>query len=248
MSKRDILVLVEGEVTDVKLMENLLLIYGIHEGHQIVFYGTDIYSLYDSMFRNKDGLASLDIPLHLRSKENNPNKKDILSKQFSRILLIFDFDPQSTHYSPDSIQKMAEYFVDSADMGMLYLSYPMIESFYHVKCIPDNNYMDYTASLAELKGKRETYKGRVSRESCITNRNTFFDNKALCNIIIRQNLEKAWTITGGNPSRDLRPPNQTDIVKAQLEKLKSDSCVDVLCTCVFYIIDYNPLLITQTGE
>ena len=33
MSKRDILVLAEGEVTDVKLMERLLTTYGLYEEH-----------------------------------------------------------------------------------------------------------------------------------------------------------------------------------------------------------------------
>jgi len=48
--KAKILVLVEGEKTDVKLMEHLLTIYGIDKNHQIVSYKTNIYDLYDKMF------------------------------------------------------------------------------------------------------------------------------------------------------------------------------------------------------
>lgn len=45
--------------------------------------------------------------------------------------MIFDLDPQSTKYSSDKILEMTEYFTDAVDMGMLYLNYPMIESFFH---------------------------------------------------------------------------------------------------------------------
>jgi hypothetical protein len=239
MSKRDILILVEGQVTDVKLMARLLTLYGIYEEHQIVYYGTDIYSLYDSMYHDKDGRAVLDLLLHLRSREKNPEKKDILSKLYSRILLIFDLDPQSTHYSSDKIHKMTEYFNDSTDIGMLYINYPMVEAFYHVKNMPDPEYVTYNATITELKRKNDTYKDRVSKESCIKDRKSIFNNRNACNIIIRQNLEKAWHIVRDKPSNTSPIPNQDMILHNQLMLLKTDHIVSVLCTCCFYISEYN---------
>jgi len=47
----EILVLVEGARTDVRLMEHLLKIYGIDHRHRLVSYNTNIYALYNSMFR-----------------------------------------------------------------------------------------------------------------------------------------------------------------------------------------------------
>ena len=240
MSKREILVLVEGQVTDVKLMERLLTAYGIYEEHQIVYYGTDVYSLYDALFRDKDGAAVLDLPLHLRSREADPEKKEILSKHFSRILLVFDLDPQSTHFLPERAKAMAEYFNDSTDMGLLYLNYPMIEAFFHIKSIPDPEYNEYTASLSELRRKKETYKDRVSKESCITDRRGIIHNRNTCNIIIRHNLAKAWQITGEIPSMMIPVPSQSAILQKQLETIYTDGKVSVLCTCCLYIVDYNP--------
>jgi hypothetical protein len=80
MSKRPILILVEGEITDTELMKHLLTTYGIYEEHQIVSYGTSIYSLYDSMFRNRKGTAVADISLHLRERETDPDKSYFSAK------------------------------------------------------------------------------------------------------------------------------------------------------------------------
>ena len=41
--KTQILVLVEGEKTDVKLIQHLLTIYGINQNHEITSYNTNIY-------------------------------------------------------------------------------------------------------------------------------------------------------------------------------------------------------------
>ena len=49
-AKSKILVIVEGQKTDYKLMEHLLDVYGISASHEIVSYNTNIYTLYNEMF------------------------------------------------------------------------------------------------------------------------------------------------------------------------------------------------------
>lgn len=56
--KTQILVLVEGEKTDVNLMRHLLNVYGISQNHEIVSYNTNIYELYNHMFRDEDPSTS----------------------------------------------------------------------------------------------------------------------------------------------------------------------------------------------
>lgn len=34
-------------------------------------------------------------------------------------------------FTPEKIKRMSDYFVESSDMGKLYLNYPMVEAFYH---------------------------------------------------------------------------------------------------------------------
>lgn len=64
--KAKILILVEGEKTDVRLMRHLLNVYGISDNHTIVSYNTNIYTLYREMFADGDP-SSMDILQLLKS-------------------------------------------------------------------------------------------------------------------------------------------------------------------------------------
>ena len=238
-NKAKVLVLVEGEKTDVKLMQHLFEIYGIDKNHQIVSYNTNIYVLYNKMFRDTDP-ESVDLLQLLKEQETDVNKKQIFDERYSDILLIFDLDPQDPQYTCDKIKEMAEYFVESSDMGKLYLNYPMVEAFYHMKNIPDDEYNSYVATMAELSKKQ--YKSRVQTENRNHDYSKFAVDKTECNIVIRQNIDKAWDITVVDGDAELIP-DTIDILKAQLAILDARMEVAVLCTCVFYIPDYNPKLI-----
>ena len=236
MSKRDILVLVEGEKTDVSLMEALFASYEIDQRHQLVFYGTSLYALYNSMFKGKE-VGDIDLFLHLREHEKDPVKKTLFdqSKRYSEIVLIFDFDPQDREFSTTAIREMSQYFTDSTDTGKLYINYPMVEAFYHVKSIPDSDYDGSIASLAELKN--HLYKSRVHQESAITDRKEFVAKKSNCDIVVQQNIDKAWRIVQkarSDDGKDSPVPVQPDILNKQLEKLSVEKAVYILCTCAFY--------------
>lgn len=161
-NKSKILVLVEGEKTDYKLMQHLLSVYGIDSNHEIVSYNTNIYTLYNEMFKD-DNPDALDILQVLKMHEKDAEKKKIFDHYYSDILLIFDLDPHDSLFSPSKITRMLEYFRESSDMGKLYINYPMVEAFYHMKSIPDEAYNSYIATLDELKKK--LYKTRVAAEN-----------------------------------------------------------------------------------
>lgn len=242
--KSKILVLVEGEKTDYQLMERLFDLYGISSSHEIVSYNTNIYVLYNEMFRDGNP-ASMDLLQTLKEHERDPERRKLFDRRYSDILLIFDLDPQDPAFSTDKILEMASYFVESSDMGKLYLNYPMVEAFYHMKSIPDEGYNRYTASLEELRAKK--YKERVNRENRNHSYAKFAETKEECSTVIRQNIEKAWILSGterliGGISQFV--PGSVDILKAQLGNLKEWQLVSVLCTCVFYIVDYNPALLS----
>ena len=138
-NKRQILVIVEGSKTDYNLMTHLLNVYGISQDHNIVAYDTNIYSLYNVVFATDDP-DSIDILQSLKEHEKDSKKKRIFNQRYTDILLIFDFDPQDPNFSPQKILEMVNFFVESSDMGKLYLNYPMVEAFYHMKSIPDDDY------------------------------------------------------------------------------------------------------------
>lgn len=237
-----ILVLVEGAKTDLRLMEHLLHIYGIDNSHEVVSYNTNIYVLYQEMFADGDP-SSIDILQLLKERERNPVKKEIFDARYSDILLVFDLDPQ---FSADKILEMMEFFVESSDMGKLYLNYPMVEAFYHMKSIPDKDYNDYVVSLCELSGG--TYKQRVNQENRNHNYSKFAVTREECNMVILQNIDKAWCISEMEKTVDgveYLLPESVEILRKQLLKIEVEKAISILCTCAFYIADYNPKFITE---
>lgn len=235
MNKPKILFLVEGAKTDVRLMQKLLSIYGFDQKYEIVSYNTNIYTLYNEMFRDNDP-ADLDLLQVLKEHERDPRKKPLFDQSYSDILLIFDLDPQDPLFTSDKIQRMTEYFVESSDMGKLYLNYPMVEAFYHMHDIPDAHFNEYFATQEELSNG--TYKQRVNQENRNRNYTKFAVTKEECNTVIQQNIEKArWLCNVPDGI-----PDEISILSAEL-RYWEQQMISVLCTCVFYIPEYDPKLI-----
>ncbi len=243
------LIVTEGKDPDIDLMKKLLDTYGIAQDRDIIPYGTNIHNLCRSLLREKD-IADVDLRLHLREYEKDPAKKALLSQRFSEILLIFDLDPQDAALKPEVLLSMTNHFTESTDAGKLYLNYPMIEAFYHMTSIPDPDYNARTATLSELKAKQ--YKPRVDREGRNgRNNEDFAATKEECDCVIRQNISKAWLLAEAyetKAGKNDRPPPQNAILSRQLDMLSRAKAVSVLCTCAFYISDYNPALIRPNAS
>lgn len=247
-TRKKILVLVEGAKTDVALMERLLSLYQIDAKYEIVSYCTNIYQLYREMFQDgEDSFEELDLLQVLKSREKDSHKKKLFDAKYNRytdVLLVFDFDPQDPNFDPEHIQMMQRYFSESSDMGQLYLNYPMVEAFYHMSQIPDEDYPEKMATLAELRARG--YKGRVRRETKNHDYRKFVQTREDCSIVILQNLQKACFLSTGrtvNWKEALCHSQEIShelILQKQCASLKDRSLVAVLCTCVFYIAEYNP--------
>ena len=196
------------------------------------------------MFKEGDP-GSVDILQALKEHESDENKKKIFDYRYSDILLIFDLDPQDPTFTPDKISEMVSFFVESSDMGKLYLNYPMVEAFYHMKDIPDTAYDSYVATLDELRNRK--YKERVNRENRNHDYSKFATTKEECSIVIRQNIDKAWLLSETECVMEEIAqvlPDAGSVLKAQLRMMEEKQVVSVLCTCIFYVVDYNPNLLT----
>lgn len=113
-----------------------------------------------------------------------------------------------------------------------------------MKSIPDEDYNGYTASLEELRSHK--YKERVTRENRNHSYAKFAATKEECSTVIGQNIDKAWIISEAERLADgisQIVPDSADILKAQLRNLEEHQLVSILCTCVFYLVDYNPALL-----
>lgn len=237
MGKSKILVIVEGAKTDFNLMTRLLSVYGISETHQIVSYNTNIYTLYNQLPDSYDEYDNIDLLQILKEREKDESKRALLNERYSDILLIFDLDPQAPDFAPEKVIKMTSYFTESTNMGKLYLNYPMVESFYHMSDIPDEKYNEYIVALDDLKNKK--YKQIVHNICRDGDYAKFASDKKECSIVIKQNIEKAKLII----NNDENMPNSIDILNKQLDLLSSKKIISVLCTCVFYIAEYNSDLV-----
>lgn len=227
------LVLVEGAKTDVNLMKKLFDIYHISDNHEIISYNTNIYTLYKEMFENKDP-STIDLLQLLKEKEFDTDKRKILDVNYSDIILIFDFDPQDNLFTSNKIVEMLEYFKESSDMGKLYINYPMVESFYHMKSIPDFEFFDYVVKIEELTN----YKSIVNKICRDGDYRKFARTKDEVDIVIKDNLKKSKKIINNSCYNDIT------LLKKQCEKLANEYEIYVICTCHFYILDYNPKLVS----
>ncbi len=170
---KKILIITEGANKEIQLFQLIKDLHILPASVQIVPYCSNIYNLYDLMMQESGGdFDSLDFLSTLSNHERVDDKKKILQDDYTDILLIFDWDPQDHDYSEESVKKMLSFFSESSAPGKLYLSYPMIESFYHLSWLQLCNlstqsgknpeFLKCTFCLDELI--RHQYKSRVNNE------------------------------------------------------------------------------------
>lgn len=116
-------------------------------------YKTNIYMLYDD----------IDLP-YVISKKQQPDTLQY-KENFTNIILVFDYERHDTNFSEEKILEMQSCFTDAADMGKLYINYPMIESYQHLYQLPDCDYAERKIPVSLQPGKE--YKTLVAKETVI---------------------------------------------------------------------------------
>jgi len=166
--------------------QNLLIVEGHHEKNKLFWlifkcfpeidinmdeiwiYGTNIYQLYDDIVKeygeewareNED----IDLPFVI-SKKHSPDRLQY-KEDFINIILVFDYERHDTNFSEDKILEMQKHFTDAADMGKLYINYPMIESYQHLCQLPDDNFSERKIPVSMQPGKE--YKALVEQETIL---------------------------------------------------------------------------------
>lgn len=173
-----------GEVR--KRRRNLLIVEGSHEKNKLFWlifkcfpeinidmddiwiYGTNIYLLYGDIVKEygsewADEENDIDLPFVI-SKKLHPDSL-CYKEDFINIILVFDYERHDINFSEQKILKMQKCFVDAADMGKLYINYPMIESYQHLKALPDCDYAERNIPVSLQPGRK--YKALVDNETII---------------------------------------------------------------------------------
>lgn len=136
--------------------------------NDVWIYGTNIYKLYEDIVKEygndwaKDEM-DVDLPFVISKKEHP--ETIYYRNDFTNIILVFDYERHDPAFSEEKILEMQHCFEDSTDMGKLYLNYPMIESYLHLKSIPDEEYINRKVPVSLQPGDK--YKGVVKSESVI---------------------------------------------------------------------------------
>lgn len=169
-----------------KRSRNLLIVEGSHERNKLFWLifkcfpeinidmddiwicGTNIYLLYEDIVKEygskwAEEEDDIDLPFVV-SKKQQPDSL-CYKKDFTNIILVFDYERHDTNFSEQKILEMQKCFVDATDMGKLYINYPMIESYQHLKALPDDDYSDRSIPVSLQPGKK--YKALVDGETII---------------------------------------------------------------------------------
>ena len=132
--------------------QNLLIVEGKHEKNKLFWlifkcfpemaididdvwiYGTNIYLLYDDIVKEYgehwvEENDDIDLPFVI-SKKQFPDRLRY-KEDFTNIILVFDYERHDLNFSEKKIMEMQSSFIDSTDMGKLYINYPMI----YVNCL-----------------------------------------------------------------------------------------------------------------
>lgn len=164
------LVIVEGDLEKYVMFKTLLKCFPEIpiQMQNVHIYQNDIYDLYHAIeieYGNmwyEEGL-DINIPYLISAKFNIVPALE--KKNFVNIIMIFDYEHHDNFYSDEKILKMQKYFNRVEDQGFLYINYPMIESLYHYKSFPDEEYIHRSVPVTCNPGKK--YKEMVKNESAI---------------------------------------------------------------------------------
>lgn len=229
MSSKRILIIVEGKVTEPRILgnESYGLLSLIDANYDIVVFSNPIYELYEA-YKNDE---YDDIVSYLRLKKGLKIDKNILSKNyFSAVYLVFDFEPQDHKYSDNKIRDLLNIFDNETELGKLYINYPMVEAYYHLESLPDPNYDNRVIELVGLNGKK--YKKLVNLSTCL--KKNYITKSDLCYIIMH-NYNKAKKIIKSKEN----VINYQYLLDKQLDIKNKENKIYVLSTFPLITIDYN---------
>lgn len=239
MSERKVLFIVEGERGEPRLLRKMHEVLFGTTPDSIYWHGTVIYDLLRRIFEDGDA-DDLDVVSVLRESVTDPERREVLKQEFTDVYLVFDMDPHDPRYDGELLDRAMGLFTESTDNGKLYINYPMLESYRHLRSHDDAEYLDRTVSVDSLGG----YKSLVDREGHPDFKQLGRYDEAVFGEIIRINITKANRIL--NDERSL-PDSGTflswsgsDILNAQNDLMASENRVYVLNTSVFYPVEFNP--------
>lgn len=234
------LFIVEGEVAEPALIKKIFDTFlPANATFKFYSYKTNLHTLaehIEAYYPDFDDYV--DVLGVLRELEQDAEQKAILSGKYTDIFYIFDFEPHNHTLHFDSIAKLFDHLNDSTNQGKLFINYPMLESYKHLRRMPDHAFKDRTVSLEDC----------LSYKQLIDNASAYQDLRALnyqtLTSLIVHHLRKANYILTDRyelPEKDaFLDWNHQAILDHERTLVEQEKRVSVLNTCMFVIVDYQP--------
>ncbi|MBQ5338578.1 MAG: hypothetical protein J6Z40_05370 [Oscillospiraceae bacterium] len=237
----------------------------------ILVYGTNLWTLYHALEKEFGSTwyeGEIDFIEFLKSSpvileqiegfQLHPESlSDFSRNQFRDIFLVFDYERQDPHFDASRIRNMLGFWSESTENGLLYINYPMIEAYKHLKKpLPDLGYLSKKCACSELfsdETKQNKYKDIVGSESSFTDLRKY--SRELFRDFVIHNLCKASVMTKGTTDISAQTAQQywqrlslEEIldVQNQCSQDAMNGFVHVLATCLFFIPEYHSKLIFDT--
>jgi len=160
--RKQSLFIVEGNHEKNVLMKLLLKVFpemSIKE-EDILIFGTNIYMLYTAIVKEYEAdWDTVDVDLAFLVSKMKGYESPLNKDDFNNIILIFDYERHDPSFSEEKIGRLQRYFIDSTDVGKLFLNYPMIESYQHFVGWPGNEFEHEEVSVTVQPGNQ--YKNMV---------------------------------------------------------------------------------------
>lgn len=250
-----ILFVFEGKKREPQLYRTIERLYFPKKNDNIICsFGNNIYDLYNELTEYGYGGDIVSLMRERLANRGDNTLSNIRTSDISEIFLFFDYDFQNQQLTLEEInnrvEKMLTLFDNETDNGKLYINYPMIESIYYTKELPDNAYAHYVVSREECKNFKQlvhefsAYNGLdhiLFKESKTPTKEKYQRVKDNWQHLKKMNVCKANLITSGTYIMPTEKPaiNQLSVFKNQVAQyVKPSEQVAILNSFPLFIYEY----------
>ena len=241
MVAKKVLFITEGPVDELHLFKSICKDLGMTESNRNFYsYKTSLHSFVRLLLpNNKTQLDDIDLLLTLKSQESDAKQQRILSQSYTDVYIIFDLDPQDSNTNFAKLRRLMDFYTDSSNQGRLYINYPMMQSYKHLKSLPDHEFESRDIKVGDIS----RYKYIVNQEALSELISTHNYNHIQLYEMAYHHLCKRGKILGRSvcitENYNYDVADDLKIFDIQLQELNKNGRCYVLNTSILIYLEYS---------